>query len=251
MFYWSNTFETRGQALFHTRRMGVIKRDGFKNMRLEIEVLDGPQKGKRISLKNGLQVGLNQPYGFNDSQISSLHAVLVFDGKSTWYLECLAPHKIRLGSAEVPRAAMLPGLIFHMGQTGFKVVEKAKLTYDSWDEGMKDWLSHYPGQKISTEFFFFPVPLRITFVQGYQFEEHYTLSYGPRVLGHNCLDLNIKDPFAPNFVAKFFQLGPHPYIENLCGDLLKLNGENFDQRGLQDGDHLTVASNVIEINVLK
>lgn len=220
-------------------------------MRLEIEVLDGPQKGKKISLKNGLQIGLNLPHGFNDSQIAPLHGVLAFDGKNTWFLECIAPLKLRLGTIEVPRAAMLPGLVFHLGQTGFKVVEKAKLTYDSWDEGMKDWLSHYPGQKINSDVFFFPVPLRLTFIQGIQFEEHYTLSYGPRVLGYNQLDLNIKDPAAAHRVARFFQKGPHPYIENLCGDYAKLNGAAFDYHALQDGDKLIVASSVIEVSLLK
>lgn len=223
----------------------------YSVMRLEIEVLDGSQKGKRISLKNGLQIGQNAPYGFNDSQIATLHAVLAFDGKNTWFLECLAPLKLRLGTVEVPRAAMLPGLVFHLGQTGFKVVEKAKLAYDSWDEGMKDWLSHYPGQRMGTEFFFFPIPLRLTFIQGTQFEEFYTLSYGPRVMGYNNLDLNIKDPSTPHTAAKFFQVGTQAYVENLCGELLKLNGVNFDQHPIQDGDKLTVASSVIEVTLLK
>lgn len=220
-------------------------------MRLEIEVLDGPQKGKKISLKNGLQMGQNLPHGFNDPQISLLHGVLAFDGKSTWFLECIAPLKIRLGTVEVPRAALLPGLVFHMGQTGFKVVEKAKLTYESWDEGMKDWLGHYAGKQIPSELVFFSVPLRLTFIQGAQFEEHYTLSYGPRILGYNNLDLNVKDPAAPPQIAKFFQENNQPYIENLCGEQIKLNGELFNKKALQDGDKLTVTSNVIEVNLLK
>jgi hypothetical protein len=225
----------------------------YRVMKLEIEVLDGPQKGKRIGLKNGLQIGQNQPIGFNfnDKQMAQLHAVLSFDGKSTWFIECVAPLKLRLGTAEVPRAALLPSLIFHIGQTGFKVVEKAKLAYDSWDEGLKDWLSHYPGKEIKTDFFFFETLVRLTFIQGTQFEEHYTLSYGPRVLGYNHLDLNIKDPSAPSYIARFFQEGNRSYIENLCGERLRLNGEPFEQHALKDGDRLTVASNVIEVNLLK
>ena len=112
-------------------------------MKLEIEVLDGPQKGKRISLKNGRQIGQNEPFAFSDNQISMFHAVLTYDSGKPWHIECLAPLKLRLGIEEVSRATLLPGLLFHLGQTGFKVVEKEKLTYDSWEEGLKDWLSHY------------------------------------------------------------------------------------------------------------
>jgi hypothetical protein len=220
-------------------------------MRFELEILDGPQKGKRISLKNGLQIGQNQPLAFNDKQMSMYHSVLSFDGKNSWNIECLAPMTLRLGADEVPRASLMLGLVFHMGQTGFKVVEKQKLTYDSWDEGMKDWLAHYPGKKMETDFFFFRSAIRLTFVQGMQFEEYCTLSYGPRILGHNQLDLNIKDPMAPNQAAKFFQIGKQAYVENLCGERLKMNGISFDQHPIVNGDRLTVAANVIEINLLK
>ncbi len=220
-------------------------------MKLELEVLDGPQKGKRISLKNGRQIGLNEPFAFADEQISMFHAVLTFDGGKPWNIECLAPLKLRLGNEEVARATLLPGLLFHIGQTGFKVVEKEKLTYGSWEEGVKDWLSHYQGRAIPTEFFFFPAAVRLTFIQGGQFEEYYTLSYGPRLLGSNNLDLNLKDPFAPPRVAKFFQVGPQTYIENMCGDRVKINGEAFDQAPLRHGDRLTVGSDVIEITLLK
>ena len=220
-------------------------------MKLEIEVLDGAQKGKRISLKNGRQVGLNEPFAFNDSQIAMYHAVLAFDGKNRWSIECLAPLKLRLGNEEVSRASLLPGLVFHIGQTGFKIVEKEKLTYETWEEGMKDWLSHYSGKAVTTEFFFFPIPIRMTFIQGDQYDEYYTLSYGPRILGSNNLDLNIKDPFAPPLIAKFFQVGPQPYVENLCGDRVKINGATFDQHPLKNGDLLSVTTSVIEFNLLK
>jgi len=61
----------------------------------------------------------------------------------------------------------------------------------------------------------------------------------------------MKDPAAPHTVARFFQKGPHPYVENLCGDHVKLNGAPFDYHALQDGDKLTVASSVIEVSLLK
>lgn len=222
-------------------------------MRLELEVLDGPNKGKRVMLKNGLTLGKVQSTAMsfeNDSEMADLHAVIGFDSKKTWNIECLAPAKMRLGFSEVDRASLILGLIFHLGQTGFKVVERAIKPKGPWLEELKDWLEAYPSRQTSTEIFFFLRPIRLSFIQGPQYEEIYTLSYGPREIGYNNLDLNIKDPNTPNRVAKFFQIGDQTYMENLCGDKATVNGANFDQHQISPGDILRVSSSVIELSIL-
>ena len=221
-------------------------------MKLELEVLDGPQKGKRIPLKNGLQLGrLAGPLSFEDEQMADLHGVLSFDQKKLWNIECLAPLKLRIGFQEAPHAQLIKGLIFHLGQTGFKVVEHHALAFDSWENGMKQWLQSNPGRPVANELFFFLNPVRLTFTQGPQYEEFYTLSYGPREIGFNSLDLNIKDPAVPAKVARFTQIGDQVYLENLCGQKALINNAFFDQHPLQDGDKLMVAANVIEMSLLK
>ncbi len=221
-------------------------------MKLELEVLDGPQKGKRISLKNGLQLGrLAGPLSFEDEQMADYHGVLGFDPKKLWNIECLAPLRLRLGFEEVERAQLLLGLVFHLGQTGFKVVERPALAYETWEDGMKDWFVQNPGRIVSNELFFFLNPVRMTFIQGPQYEDFYTLSYGPRELGFNNLDLNMKDPVVPPRIARFTQLGDQVYIENLCGHKAMINGLPFDKHPVQNGDRLSIAANVIELSFLK
>ncbi|MEQ1721812.1 MAG: hypothetical protein ABL930_01460 [Pseudobdellovibrio sp.] len=222
-------------------------------MRLELEVLDGPNKGKRLLLKNGLTLGKAQTSGLsftNDNEMAALHAVVGFDSKKTWNIECLAPAKMRLGFEEVERASLILGLIFHLGQTGFKVVERAPRTKGPWLEELKDWLEASTGRQTSTEIFFFLRPVRLSFIQGAQYEEVYTLSYGPREIGFNSLDLNIKDPNTPPRVVKFFQIGDQVYIESLCGDKVTVNGSTFDQHQVSAGDILRVSSSVIELSFL-
>ncbi|AGH94249.1 hypothetical protein [Pseudobdellovibrio exovorus] len=225
-------------------------------MRLELEVLDGDHKGKRISLKNGLQLGRQQGYGqeafaFTDSEMAELHAVIALDSKKQWNIECLAPSRMRLGFEEVDRATLIQGLVFHLGQTGFKVVEHVRsLKGTNWVEDFKDWLENNPARQTSTEIFFFLHPVRLSFTQGPQYEDVYTLSYGPRELGYNSLDLNLKDPASPPRVARFFQIGDKAYIENLCGDKATINGQPFDQHVINNGDFLRVSSSTIELSIL-
>src|SRR3989338_7917143 len=129
-------------------------------MRFELEVLDGAQKGQRIALKRGLVIGRQTgDINFSDRMIAENHGVLVFDHKKTWNIECLSPNTARLGSSEQSRISLLPGLVFHLCQTGFKVVEKEALLYESWDEGVVDWLRHHSGVAKPKDFFFFLRPV--------------------------------------------------------------------------------------------
>jgi|GEM_PF-3796957 len=220
-------------------------------MRLELEILDGTNKGKRLMLQHGLKLGKDQVvFVFDDAEMSSLHAVVSYDQKKSWSIECLAPNKLRLGFEEVARASLIVDLIFHLGQTGFRVVEHKSKNIGSWQEGLKTWLEGNPAKQTSTEIFFFLRPIRLSFIQGSQYEEIYTLSYGPRELGYNSLDLNIKDPNAPTRVAKFFQIGDQSYIKNLCAAAATLNGAPFDEHVIFAGDVLRVASCAIELSVL-
>jgi hypothetical protein len=220
-------------------------------MRLELEILDGVNKGKKIPLRNGLIVGKTvDSLNFDDDAMDELHAMLSLDSKKQWNIECLGSNVLRLGFDEVPKARLIVGLVFNLGQTGFKVVQREGRTIASWETELKAWLEAHPGPRVTPDMFFFLKPIRLSFIQGPQYEEVYTLSYGPRELGFNNLDLNIKDPTAPPQVARFFQIADKTYIENLCGEKATLNSNPFDQQLVSSGDKLKVGSNVIELSLL-
>ncbi len=224
----------------------------YLSMRLELEVLDGHNKGKRIALKRGLVIGKTTAnLTFADDLMADGHGVLTIDHKKSWNFECLAPNMLRIGSGEQPRALLMVGLVFHLGQTGFKVVEKLTTAFRTWEESLRDWLKHHPGDAKFKEFFFFLHPISLSFKQGPQYEEFQTLSYGPRFMGHDCLDINLKDPAIPKLVAKFFQIADECYIENLCGEKVLLNSKPFDQQPIQDGDILKINSTLIELSIQK
>ncbi|MFZ3230080.1 MAG: hypothetical protein WA160_07740 [Pseudobdellovibrio sp.] len=220
-------------------------------MRFEIEVLDGNQKGKRISLSSGLLLGRTASHlKFSDSLMAESHGILMLDHKKAWNIECLDNNFIRIGISELRRISLIPGLIFHLGQTGFKVVEKGEPLVENWSDGLKTWLKNNPAERRQSDIFFFLHPIRLTFEQGPQYEEYLTLGYGPRIIGFNNLDLNLKDPSAPREVGRFFQIGEQSYLENLCGNKSLINSKSFDQHPIQDGDILKIGSTLIELSIL-
>ncbi len=221
-------------------------------MRLQIEVLDGPEKGKKIALRKGLLLGrAAENLSFADKTMASQHGFIDFDLKKSWIFECLVPNKVRVGSAEQDKITLMPGLVFHLGQTAFKVVEKIKRVYETWDEGLIEWLKENPGHPKPYDFFFFLSPISLAFVQGPQYEQFVTLSYGPRHMGYGSLDIHLIDPSIPKSAAQFFQVGERCYIENLCGNLATINSNPFDQHPIQDGDRLKIHSTIIEMSMIK
>ena len=244
MFSRSNILAKSGQGLF-----GALI---IRFMRLQFEILDGPQKGKKITLKKGLVIGRQMELlSFADSAMAEQHGVLDFDSKMSWYFECLAPAKALVGSKEQARISLIPGLIFHLGRTAFRVVEKENQIFESWQKGLIQWLRDNPGIQKDSEAFFFLNPVSLAFVQGPQSDEFVTLSYGPRFLGHGSLDIHLKDPQAPKKVGHFFQVADRCYIENLCGERATINSNFFDQHPIQDGDRLKINSTIIELSILK
>ncbi len=221
-------------------------------MRLQIEVLDGPQKGKRITLQKGLLIGRKtEQLDIGDQMMAPQHGVVDSDNKNAWNFECLAPALARVGSVEMARVSLLLGLVFHLGQTGFKVVEKTSLGIEAWDTNLVDWLKENPGHPKQTDFLFFLNPISLAFVQGPQYEQFSTLSYGPRILGHGSLDIHLVDPSCPPQVARFFQVADRCYVENLCGERATINSNSFDQHPIKDGDRLKVNSTIIELSMIK
>jgi hypothetical protein len=215
---------------------------------LALQVLDGPHKGQLISMRENYIFSSGY---FGDTDMSSVHAEIILDQNFVWKIKALDGNKIRAGSSEGSSLSLIHGLIFHMGQTGFKVVERPPFAFEKWEDGLVEFLEGDSWEPILTEFFFYLYPVRLTFLQGPQTDEFYTLSYGPRVMGFNNLDLNIKDPTQPEKIAKFFQVGETSYIESLCGEKILINGQPFNQHAIETGDRLTFGANLFELSIIK
>lgn len=219
---------------------------------LAITVLDGPLKGKVLSLKKNL---ILKGSFFSDEEMGENHFCIVLDQNMSWNINALNESKIRIGLGESERISLILGLIFHLGQTGFKVIEKPKLQLEGWEEGLTDWMTEQSWQEKQTDFFFFLYPVRMTILSGPQSDEFFTMSYGPRIMGFNNFDLNIKDPSQPKNIVRFYQIGESAYVENLLGglhsDKVLVNKNRFDHHAICDGDRLQFGAHLIEFSILR
>ena len=219
---------------------------------LALYVLSGPLKGKTLVLRKNFILGRSF---FSDEEMGDAHAKIDIDQNLSWNISALSTHKIRIGSAESGRISLILGLIFHLGQTGFKIIERPSLNLEGWEAGLTDWMTKQRWEQKPTDFFFFLYPVRMTILSGPQADEFFTISYGPRIMGFNNLDLNIKDPSLPQIIVKFYQIGETAYVENLFGgqatDKVLVNKNRFDHHAVTDGDRLQFGAHLIEFTILR
>lgn len=181
------------------------------------------------------------------------HAKVYLDHNFNWKISGLDGHRVRVGSDEIESISLIPGLIFHIGQTGFKVIERAHPAAADWEKVSAEFIDNLDLQPTpKSNLFFFLFPLQIQFIQGPLAGTIYTLGYGPRVLGSNHLDLDLKDPTQPHELLRFLQVGDSVVIENLAEEnSILVNSTPFKKHTLVQGDRFTFGSNIIEVSILK
>lgn len=181
------------------------------------------------------------------------HAKIFLDQNNNWKINSLDGSKIRVSVDELEAVSLMPGLIFHLGQTGFKVIERSHPLASEWETVSADFIDKLSLEAGSqSELFFFLLPVQIRFIQGPQSGEIYTLSYGPRTLGFNNLDLNIKDPTVPQELLRFTQVGDKVVVENLADEkTILVDKKSFKKHTLTGTDRFNFGSNIIEMTILR
>lgn len=97
----------------------------------------------------------------------------------------------------------------------------------------------------------FVPPIRLKFVRGIQLGTEWDLRFAPSLLGKFSYEFALADPMAPDHLAEIVadSIG-QPLIKNLCGHLVKINGNNFTTCQLHDGDVMSFGNTLIKVSFL-
>ncbi len=217
---------------------------------MTLQILDGQLQSTYLPLQQNYVFKNSH---FNDSEMQPEHAKVFLDHNFNWKISGLGGSKIRVSTDERDAISLIPGLIFHIGQTGFKVTERTHPPASDWENISADFISKLSFEVDEpSELFFFLLPVQIIFTQGPQSGDIYTLSYGPRILGSNNLDLNLKDPAQPHELLRFSQVGASVIVENLAEEnSILVNKKPFKKHTLTESDRFTFGSNIMDISLLR
>lgn len=229
-------------------------------MVLFIEILDGSHQGSRFKIEPGHIIGRNRgEIAINDEKISSQHARFEVDNKGQFVLMDLdSSNGILSGNRRVKKIAMMPGVIFRLGKTSFRVISvEGTEAQDfsrlrTWKENLADKLplskiqNHFPDDGPKP----FSPTLQLKFIQGLQADETLLLGYGPRRAGALSLDIDLLDPEAPDLAFEIIPGEGLAHLKNLCRDKLSLNKKPANVEILQDGDIIGIGGTLIKVNYI-
>jgi pSer/pThr/pTyr-binding forkhead associated (FHA) protein len=222
-----------------------------------LEVLDGPRQGSRFQLSAGQVIGRTSgDIRIEDEKISSRHAQVDLDNKQQFVLTDLgSSNGIISSNRRVNKIAMMPGVKFRLGRTSFLVIavegkpapEFAKIR--TWKENLaekmpvetvKNDLANEAGKTFSP-------CLSLNFIQGIQTDESIFIAYGPRRFGAHCLDIDLKDPDAPDLAFELIPGAGIAKIKNHCKNKLTLNNKSVTTDILKDGDMIRIGATIIKV----
>ncbi len=242
-------------------------------MDLFLEIIDGPLKGTRTPLRDGMTIGRKGcDLNIEDGKVSSKHAFLEErpDG-SIWLVDNESANGIRVEGKRTPEMELKAGSSFRLGRTRFQVLAPGDMAAEGLQTQVKgvfkkaqskttwrDTIVHLSERVIreaelkkspSNKLAPFEHALRLSFIRGMQSGTDWILSYGPRDVGASSVDLPL---FEPGLPAKCFKLLPQDnetvirIEESMYGKIL-LNGKRFETAFIRPGDVLEIGNTQIQI----
>ncbi|MBO9667212.1 MAG: FHA domain-containing protein [Bdellovibrio sp.] len=225
-----------------------------------IEIIEGSNEGSRIQVREGMTLGRSQAdVIIKDPKVSSKHAQVAVDGKGQLVLLDLdSSNGIHIAGRRVKKVALIPGVIFEVGRTQFKVVtveEEVALDFGRLMTWRNILQANLPAAGIeNTEPSLkperFSPALRLSFVQGIQTDEEIILGYGPRHAGSDSMDIELLDMDAPRDAFKLLAGPGQVEIKILSPGRVTLNNKAIDAEMLNDGDLISVGSTLIKVSYL-
>ena len=238
--------------------------------------------GSKSAITEGLTIG--RKHGDlileDDAKMSGTHAKVEVDNKGQFVLrDQNSSNAMILDGRKVRKIALMPGVIFTIGSTQFRVVKddvadpqvilksidsfevpkafevpvhRAPLTWkekiaEFWEQE-EPMLSNSDDSEVRIEAF--SPALVLDFIEGVQADQKITLGYGPRQAGFDHLDVDLQDPSVPE---KAFELKPgpgHVELTDLSEGQVFVNNLPCAVTYLEEGDIISIGETKIKVRYL-
>ena len=225
-----------------------------------IEIIEGISQGSRYQISEGVTLGRTlADILVRDPKASATHAKVELDGKGQLVLMDLgSSNGLYINNRRVKKVALLPGVIFEIGRTQFKVIKVEEQQADdfsrivTWRSSLKrtlreqDFQNDYDQNAVEA----FGSPVVLNFLEGIQADTQITLGYGPREAGADSMDIELLDPEAPGQAFVIAPQAGQAEIQLLSPGRVQLNNRSPRAETLKDGDIISIGTTVIKVTYL-
>jgi hypothetical protein len=235
-------------------------------MALNLEIIDGKDKGRRFLLLPGLKIGRqNGDIQIDDAKASSLHAEIEQDQNGVFIVKDLgSTNGIKINGLRLMLGPLEEGTTIQIGRTVLKVVdsEKAparpnptkKSSPGHWVSRLRSTMAGVMLQSRSADphlAAFSPV-VQLYFLEGVQAESVITLGYGPRKAGQDAFDILLLDEEAPDLA---FEIRPNadgePQFITPFPGVVRVNDGGYESRVLYSGDLIRIGKTLIRVDFIQ
>ncbi len=227
-------------------------------MQLFFEITDGDRQGARFQIKPGLSIGRrNADILLRDSKVSSRHAIIESRENDSLYLvDKGSSNGLKIDGQKVPDVLLVPGVKVQLGRTFLQVIDMEVAAIDLGAEVIETWpealqrivlLAKTKSKPEKREVTAFNPMVTLKFLQGPQTGTEWKLGYGPRAVGSASLDLQLDDVSAPDVCFELIPKRSGPAFRTAHPDLVKLNGREFREEDVSDGDIIEIRKTRIQI----
>ena len=239
---------------------------------LLMRILEGPHKGTRAPVREGLVVGRKEgDLILKDSKMSVKHARIEWRDDEWVLVDLGSSNKIKVDGQRYGEVVIYPGLQFIIGSTAFEVLEKPKVVERvvkdgnfeftgsvevpvealTWREILTSLLSKakLPGPAATPGLRPFPTTVRFEFVSGVQHGTTWNLGYGPRSAGSASLDLPLFDDAATDSCFHLDTAEGKVLFRAVDGAHVRLNGKLAPDQPteLRSGDRIEIGKTRIRV----
>ncbi len=233
-------------------------------MAVFIECIEGVLSGQSFRIFEGARLGRTTgEVLLPDPKVSALHAQVESSEKGQLILvDRGSSNGIRINGQKTPRIALLPGVVFQVGRSHFRVQETPEEeTTARLDQSAGGWrfvlanlvprLSARNSSQASQVEKFEPM-VELEFVAGIQAEHKVVLGYGPRKAGSDVLDIELQDPQAPDIAFEIWPDGKgRALFRTAYPEIVLVNDSHVPPHELNSGDVIRVGSTLIEVKFLE
>lgn len=237
-----------------------------------IRVLEGPHKGTRVAVRDGLLIGRKEgDLILQDPKLSVRHARVEHKDGEWILIDLGSSNKIKVDGTRYAEVVLYAGLQFVIGSTTLEVVErqranKAKGEFEftsslevpiesvTWKEILAGVLAKVrslpatpPRQRLKP----FPSVVKMEFVTGPQHGTIWHVGYGPREIGARSFDLSLIDDAAAESSFHLDTAGGKVLFHAAPGASVRLNGQpaTIEPTELRSGDRIELGKTRIRVSL--
>ncbi len=221
-------------------------------MRLYLEIIDGPSRGRKLSLSQRSSIGRSgADITLSDSKLSGVHAFFNFDKSEGWsvvdnnsrngvWVNGLKEVRIILKDSDEVLIGSTKMVCRLIDGSQFKFSDKFKL----WIQNLFKETTNKPCpiSEIKPQ-------IKLKVIQGAQYGESWDIFYGPRKAGKENDDICLYEEVAPLDSFEIRVKGKYAYFYTEHEKIVKLNQESVREKQFTPGDIITIGESEIAVEL--